>query len=65
MSIASKTAIIRFVRVLGYGALSAVALSVLSDISAINDPMVTPLIPAITALLTAIDKYAREKRAGL
>lgn len=65
MSIATKTAIIRFVRVALYGAISAAAVSVASDAGMLGDSSIAPLIPAMTALLTALDKWAREKRAGL
>lgn len=66
MSIATRTAIIRFGRVVGYGALAGAVGVALDEIAggAFDGTTVGTFAIVLTALLTAADKYLREKRAG-
>lgn len=62
MNIATKTAIIRFLRVLLFGALTAGVAWLLANVGVIIPHSYDWAIPGIVAALSAIDKWLRESQ---
>jgi hypothetical protein len=61
MNIATKTALIRFLRVLLYGALASGVAWLMANTGVFIPHGYEWLIPAITAALTSLDKWIREQ----
>ena len=62
MTIPVKTALIRFGRIVVFGAITSAVGLALENVGIFDDTSFAPFVVIATAALGALDKYVREKR---